>query len=247
MTRNEWLTCDDPERMQEWLVGTNGICVVSDRKLRLLAVACCRSPGVWPLIGDGPGGRFIAAAARFADRLMSPRDFHDMHRHAGELSSGCGGMDTGALAHRIDSMLSKLRHRAVPMAPLADLAREVIGDPWWPPVTMAAGLLSGPALSLAQAAYEELSPGGTLDPVRLSILADALEEAGCTEERLLRHLRSEELCIGCSLDDADDRYYGGGGGWCAMCDQSTPELCWMPLRAPHVQGCWAVDLVLGKS
>lgn len=30
---------------------------------------------------------------------------------------------------------------------------------------------------------------GTLDPLRLAVLADALEEAGCTDEVILRHLR----------------------------------------------------------
>ena len=39
-------------------------------------------------------------------------------------------------------------------------------------------------------------------------LADALEDAGCTDGELLGHLRSPE---------------------------------------PHVRGCWAVDLVLGKE
>jgi hypothetical protein len=43
---------------------------------------------------------------------------------------------------------------------------------------------------LAEAAYEErVMPAGTLDPARLSILADALEDAGCTENELLGHLR----------------------------------------------------------
>jgi len=43
---------------------------------------------------------------------------------------------------------------------------------------------------------------------RLPLLADALEDAGCTDAELLGHLR--------------------GPG-------------------PHVRGCWALDLVLGKS
>ena len=47
----------------------------------------------------------------------------------------------------------------------------------------------------------------TLDPDRLSVLADALEEAGA-EGELVAHLR--------------------GSG-------------------PHVRGCWAIDLVYGKS
>jgi hypothetical protein len=44
--------------------------------------------------------------------------------------------------------------------------------------------------SLAQAAYDERSlPSGHLGPNRLAILADALEEAGCTDQTILDHLR----------------------------------------------------------
>ena len=49
---------------------------------------------------------------------------------------------------------------------------------------------------------------GHLDPVRLAILADALEEAGCNSIDILAHLRSP---------------------------------------GPHVRGCWALDLILGKE
>jgi hypothetical protein len=62
---------------------------------------------------------------------------------------------------------------------------------------------------LAQEVYEEVAlVGGHLDVVRLAVLADALEEAGCTDVALLEHLR--------------------GPG-------------------PHYQGCFAVDLLLGKG
>jgi hypothetical protein len=44
---------------------------------------------------------------------------------------------------------------------------------------------------LAQATYEERHlPAGTLDSGRLAVLADALEEAGCSDEQALQHLRS---------------------------------------------------------
>jgi hypothetical protein len=51
-------------------------------------------------------------------------------------------------------------------------------------------------------------PSGELDSHRLSVLADALEEAGCTDPDLLGHLHSP---------------------------------------GPHVRGCWALDLILGKE
>jgi hypothetical protein len=64
-------------------------------------------------------------------------------------------------------------------------------------------------IQVAEAAYDERQlPEGTLDPARLAVLADALEDAGCNDAELLGHLRSP---------------------------------------GPHVRGCWAVDLVLGKS
>ena len=60
---------------------------------------------------------------------------------------------------------------------------------------------------LAQAAYDQRHmPGGTLDDGRLAVLADALEEAGCTDAGVLNHLRGPgphvrgcwviDLCLG---------------------------------------------------
>jgi hypothetical protein len=52
---------------------------------------------------------------------------------------------------------------------------------------------------LAQAAYEERQlPAGALDPQRLGVLADALEDAGCDIAELLAHLRADVAHIrGC--------------------------------------------------
>jgi hypothetical protein len=57
---------------------------------------------------------------------------------------------------------------------------------------------------LAQAADEErLLPAGALDPARLGVLADALEEAGLTDTMLLEHLRSPGPHVrGCFALDA---------------------------------------------
>jgi hypothetical protein len=49
---------------------------------------------------------------------------------------------------------------------------------------------AGTVRLLARAAYEDRRlPEGTLDPARLAVLADALEDAGCTDAELLAHLR----------------------------------------------------------
>jgi hypothetical protein len=72
------------------------------------------------------------------------------------------------------------------------LVREILGNPFCP------NLIS-PSIRfwnddiiprLAQAAYDDrILPAGTLDNTRLFILADAVEEAGCTDEQILTHLR----------------------------------------------------------
>ena len=88
--------------------------------------------------------------------------------------------------------------RFIPTAAVADLdeewrahlvlVRDIFGNPCRPvafdPVWRTA------AAALAEAAYEERSlPEGALDPARLAVLGDALEEAGCDNADLLAHLR----------------------------------------------------------
>jgi hypothetical protein len=72
---------------------------------------------------------------------------------------------------------------------LAALAREVFGNPFRP-VAVEPSWRSPDVAALAEAAYQERSlPAGTLDGARLAVLADALEDAGCTSADLLDHLR----------------------------------------------------------
>jgi hypothetical protein len=57
---------------------------------------------------------------------------------------------------------------------------------------------------LATAIYEERSlPEGTLDGLRLGVLADALEEAGVRDQEILGHLRQQGAVHvrGCSVID----------------------------------------------
>lgn len=72
---------------------------------------------------------------------------------------------------------------------------------------------------------------GTLDPERLAVLSDALEEAGCDDEAILRHLRGEYRNPKCAGDKRGPVHDGP---------------CWLPLPGPHYRGCWALDLTLGR-
>lgn len=62
----------------------------------------------------------------------------------------------------------------------------------------------------------------------LRVLGDALEEAGCTDEALLMHLRRECAC------------QGDPQSICGRCDGSGRI-------GLHVRGCWCLDLILGKN
>lgn len=94
---------------------------------------------------------------------------------------------------------------------------------------------------------------GSLDPVTLLALADALEEAGCDNAEVLNHLRGEPCpyCKDAAFDVGDSgRPMEGEAGrrqsqhWARQCKcQGTRRLP----PGPHVRGCWAISLLLGQE
>jgi hypothetical protein len=86
------------------------------------------------------------------------------------------------------------------------LIRDLFGNPFRTAAVDPAWLAwrGGTVARLVQAAYDERDlPSGHLDPARLVVLADALEEAGCADPALLGHLRSGgEHVRGCWAVDA---------------------------------------------
>jgi hypothetical protein len=88
----------------------------------------------------------------------------------------------------------------------AVVLRDLFGNPFRPLPPLAPSLLNwhgGIILKLAQAAYDHRDlPSGHLDPARLAVLADALEEAGCTSPDLLNHCRRPGVHVrGCWVID----------------------------------------------
>jgi hypothetical protein len=101
--------------------------------------------------------------------------------------SSCRRSEMGSHA---SSLVGTLRGEPVWQA---NLLRDIIGNPFHPLPVLAHSLRTwndGVILRLANALYEERAlPAGTLDGERFAILADALEEGGCTDADVLGHCR----------------------------------------------------------
>jgi hypothetical protein len=251
VTESEWLAATRPYRMLE-AVQAGG--TASDRKLRLFSAACVRR--IWHVVTDHRGRTLVELAERFVDGLASDAEvsgackvFVDAHEnkeragagspdpmayacvaHAGVFTARLAAAAAAEFAECVGHMAAEAvivtgpgewppakteawesavwAERAVQSA----LLRDILGNPFRPPPAIDPAFLTwnaGTVARLAQAAYDNrLLPSGELDPARQGVLADALEEAGCTDVELLGHLR--------------------GPG-------------------PHVRGCWAVDLLLGRT
>lgn len=116
-------------------------------------------------------------------------------------------------------------------------------------------LLTPTVLSLAQAAYDERQPDGTLDTFRLSLLADELELMGCDSTDMLLHLRGFKRCLTCLpfralLRTAQQAMaHAGEGGKTTASGRADCSECvdgWQPC-GPHVRGCHVVDLLTGRE
>ncbi len=215
MTEAEWLAATNPRPMLEHLRG----CGITARKYRLFACGCCRFIAsrlstLWlhalEVAARTADDRATAAerqAAVSAAEAMPPR----RERLVGgpvDHAVAAAGEATSRYASHANALAVALHAAAVaPASRLrqAALLRELVGNPFRPPVAVDPAWLAwngGTVGKLAAEVYE------ARDLARLPVLADALEDAGCADTEVLGHLR--------------------GPG-------------------PHVRGCWALDLVLGKK
>jgi hypothetical protein len=180
----------------------------SGRQRRLYHCACCRL--VWESLE--PASRHaVELAERLADGLAGPDEVRAARQGAvgeadvtlmseGEMAQNWNAtMDDPNPAKGWDTATCR-----VVRSRLAVL-QDIVGGPP-PPAPAAPAWLrwnDGAVVRLAQAAYQERQmPSGRLDTVRLLVLADALEEAGCTDAQILGHLRSGgQHVLGCFVLD----------------------------------------------
>lgn len=260
MTESEWMASDDPAKMLQLLAGNdmaacrwrqsmpgNGINRLSDRKARLFAAACCRQ--VWHLLTDPRSRNAVEVAERFADgeatRDESQKAFFAADKvYIDLVDSGEPGYSTPRLlalsardtnqAHAkaaTDQIILRGDKVGLARPQIAHLLREIVGNPFRAAKVDPAWLTTQ-VVSLAHAAYDLRQPDGTLDPECLAVLSDALEEAGCDDEAILRHLRGEIQVY-------------AWREWKTGAEYKLAQ--WRSLTGPHVRGCWALDLILGKE
>jgi hypothetical protein len=194
MTEAEWLACTDPEAMLQFLQDGGK---TSERKLRLAAVALCRFWRNEPGTMEGSkqqlaSQRVVEVAERYADGLATREELvaarasamrsYAWNRECAYLQIGIG----------LGCLLRQLTLRDLKPSPSLVLC-DLLGTRFRPTRSLSALMRSwhdGLIPKLAQSAYEHRPlPGGQLDAARLAVLADALEEAGCTDRALLDHLR----------------------------------------------------------
>ena len=204
MDEEQWLNATEPRLMLEFLRLSGR---ASERKLRLFAVACCRL--VWPLLADQGSWAAVEAAERYADGQATLAEMTaaaagawvDAARAVGysdaeeavRTASTCGCLLAMQAAARLTGDWAT--PHATECGKQADALRDIIGNPCQPlPEIDSAWLLwdSGSVRRLAETIYET----GRFED--LPVLADALEDAGCTAAELLGHLRGSGLHLrGC--------------------------------------------------
>jgi hypothetical protein len=226
VTEAEWLACDHPAELLHRLchASLGGLAIgharPSDRKLRLFACACCRQ--AWRRLTDPRARKAVEVAERYAEgQAQGSEELTACWRDS--LAVGLGANFAAHCAAALDPQ---------------EATRNVL-DRLPPEPGTRRGLLAARLRDIAGNPFRPppVAPAGPAwaarGPTR-GVLASLAQAA--YDERALPAgtLDLQRLAI---LADALEE------GGCA-----DAELLWH-LRAPgpHVRGCWAIDLVLGKE
>lgn len=215
MTEQEWLTSIDFQKMLKCCRRKNATWTrrllnvidvlnqqASRRKLSLFACACVRR---LPYI-DAESSNAIQLCERHADGLISKEEMTTAHRNLPEASgiwkpvralARClfsaegenGFLGVVSLANLFMGRIHEKWYsvtlsfaRSEESTNQSRLLRDIFGNPFRP-VTVNPAWQTSTVIGLAQAAYDDRAFN------RLPILADALEDTGCTNAEILGHCR----------------------------------------------------------
>jgi hypothetical protein len=221
MTEEEWLECKDSVPMLEYLQGR-----ASERKLRLFACNCIRNN--WNLVTNAYSRRWVEVEEAYIDGKLERAELVAAlaDRGQGETDDNirwAEQMASDAYYHAISCALSVARHAfqsdpnmndakpnisegfLVPTmvdesskerAKQTRLLCELLGPLPFHPVTLNPAWLTPTVKQLAAVIYEERQSD------KMPILADALLDAGCDNEEVLKHCQNGgEHVRGCWVID----------------------------------------------
>jgi hypothetical protein len=183
MDEPQWRDSRDPRNLVRFLLHAGGRGmphrVATDRSLRLLMVALWRRM-TWPWGGTAPEMAAIRQAERAADGDAGAEVI------GAGWAAGSVAVATLACSPRpAQAVLQVFDHLPVFLdetSKQAGIVRDIFGNPFRPTAFDPAWRTS-PALALAKGMYDDRR----FDD--LPLLADALEEAGCSDEEILGHCR----------------------------------------------------------
>ena len=202
MTEAEWLTCTDPMPMLAFL---RTKVRVSDRKVLLFNAACCCF--VWHLLGDRQHRKLVRLVEHYADSQATEGAIEKARRDAYYASAGerrpavrsaqlaAGSATSPGAVSRVIEWVSEAfvlededLMAPVERTPLHAVLRDIISNPFRPSPLLPPTVLAWHDRTICRIA-EGIYVERTFD--RLPILHDALLDAGCDDETILSHCRSE--------------------------------------------------------
>jgi hypothetical protein len=196
MTEAEWLSCNDVQRLDrvvfvpEYRVPGMQLPegLAFRRKSRLFCCACCRR--IAHLLQHPEDHAGLALAEEFAERpgryrrakvprrMPSAAVHSAIHGHAVTVAHNA----RSAIYWQAQVQSQSFESPTEAKAAQAHLLRDIFGNPFRP-VAVNPAWQSSTVVSLAQSIYDDRA----FD--RMPILADALEDAGCTSADVLDHCR----------------------------------------------------------
>ena len=247
MIEAEWLASSSPEPMLEFVRQT-----VSDRKVRLFAVACCRR--VWSSLEHEEFRDAVLKAESFADGLVDKAEMVQAHQKAVVIFRDLhDGKDNGPGAALTASGV------VGPRKTVFQRIADALDDPWWEDEFDKGDRLA-PALVTARSAARAAahlqgfrnvldSPATILEQREQAALMRCLFGNPFRPISRFDWATSEVRALADSMytERAFDRMplLGDALSAAGCTNSSMIEHC--RLGGEHARGCWVLDTVLGKE
>jgi hypothetical protein len=228
MTEAEWLACENPQPMLEFLRGK-----VSERKLRLFACACCRS--ISKLMPDDQVRQIVTVAEQFADGLATGEEVEQAWSLGWDVwgawasrrtpASQCAEAEaTGAATRAVEDTLS-----------FEDAAQHSVN----------AAYAIGRDQNAGEPDYDAAQQNRTTEMCRQAVLLRHIFGNPFRPYNAPAHLPSTVVQLAQALYNGQDCTFALHD---ALLEAGHPELAkHFKDEQSHPKGCWAADLMLRKD